>query len=415
MGMPRRFLLFYAAALVLAGALPAQARSASHAELATAWYDFAARVNAELDPELARTPAEDLAQSRMALAMFEAVNATRPRYLSYLGMQAAPADTDGAQAANAAAHAVMDASFPVAREKIDVFYAKQITGVDDGLGKTRASLVGEHAAALVLARPALDASVTYAPYRPETQPGRFTSPGLPDIEPYAVALHPWFLASPSALRPGPPPPLDSAAYAESYNLTRTLGARASTQRTPGQTEAARFWLSYSYTDAVHQAAARTPDSLLETTRFYALFTMAVTDARIALGDAKMHYLTWRPITAIRNGDRTGNTNTPRDAGWLPLVPTAVDPEYPSGHSGMSAAIAVALGASTGNTADTRYTFRSKSLPTASRSLTLTQYAQIVPMARIWGGSHFHFSTEAGSALGRQVAELAVGSFAPKVK
>ena len=411
----RRNVLALAAALTLLAGQAARAAAGGPGALAAAWVDFAAKVNAERDPEAARTPTEDVALPRMTLAMFEAVNATRPRYVSYIGVAPAPAGTDGAQAASAAARTVLEASFPAARDKIENFYAKETLGAAEEIAKTRATLVGEHAAALVLARPALDPAVAYEPFRPETPPGHFIAPALPDVEPYTIALKPWFLPSASAFRPGPPPALSSPAYAESYNLTRTLGARASTQRSPGQTEAARFWLNYSYADAVRQAAARSADSLLETCRFEALFSMATMDARIALADAKLHYMTWRPITAIRNGDRTGNPDTPRDADWLPLVATPTDPEYPSGHSGMSAAIAVALGASPGNTADTRYVFHSKSLANASRSLTLAQYAEIVPLARIWGGGHFHFSTEAGSALGRQVAELAITQFAPLAK
>ena len=64
--------------------------------------------------------------------------------------------------------------------------------------------------------------------------------------------------------------------------------------------------------------------LVDSARLFALVAMASHDAYIAVFDAKYHYNLynlWRPITAIRNADLTGNKATPREATWLPLGDT----------------------------------------------------------------------------------------------
>jgi len=43
------------------------------------------------------------------------------------------------------------------------------------------------------------------------------------------------------------------------------------------------------------------------------------ETETAVFEAKYHYLFWRPITAIRNGDRDDNAATERDADWAPLI------------------------------------------------------------------------------------------------
>ena len=55
--------------------------------------------------------------------------------------------------------------------------------------------------------------------------------------------------------------------------------------------------------------------------FMALYSIALTDASIAVFDAKYHYEFWRPVTAIRNGDIDDNPATEREATWQPLDST----------------------------------------------------------------------------------------------
>ena len=73
--------------------------------------------------------------------------------------------------------------------------------------------------------------------------------------------------------------------------------------------------------------------------FMALYSIALTDASIAVFDAKYHYEFWRPVTAIRNGDIDDNPATEREATWQPLDSMPMHPEYPCAHCIQSGAAA----------------------------------------------------------------------------
>ena len=161
----------------------------------------------------------------------------------------------------------------------------------------------------------------------------------------AATMKPFALTSPSQFRPGPPPALTSDAWARDYNEVKTLGARNSTLRTPEQTATAQFWASngpQQYLDSASGLPPIAPSGVADRARFFALLSMAISDAGIAVFDAKYAYNFWRPVTAIRNGDLDGNDATERDAGWLPLVDTPLHPEYPCAHCTVGAAYAAVL-------------------------------------------------------------------------
>ncbi|HSU33918.1 MAG TPA: hypothetical protein VLJ11_22010 [Bryobacteraceae bacterium] len=72
------------------------------------------------------------------------------------------------------------------------------------------------------------------------------------------------------------------------------------------------------------------------------------DAGIACGDAKYHFASRRPITAIQAVDQDGNPATEPDVNWMPLLVTPPFPEHPSGHSMVSTTGAAVLAERFGN-------------------------------------------------------------------
>src|SRR5207302_1418841 len=143
--------------------------------------------------------------------------------------------------------------------------------------------------------------------------------------------NPWVLARPDQLRPGPPPSLKSETWAHDFNEIKTLGAKNSAARTAEQTAAAKFWEASApaiYFGIVRSFAAAPGRDVAENARLYAAVAMAMDDALVAVMDAKYTYKFWRPITAIRNADRTQNRATEGDPGWLPFIDTPPHPEYP---------------------------------------------------------------------------------------
>jgi hypothetical protein len=136
--------------------------------------------------------------------------------------------------------------------------------------------------------------------------------------------------------------------------------------------------------------------------------MAGIDAYIAVFDAKFHYNFWRPITAIRNADLTGNPATPRDASWLPLGDTPMHPEYPCAHCITSGAVSTVLQAVVGDAVE--ITLTSPTAPGVTRRWTrLQDYRDEVSEARILAGFHYRFSADIGKEMGRKIGELTVGT------
>ncbi len=88
-------------------------------------------------------------------------------------------------------------------------------------------------------------------------------------------------------------------------------------------------LGPAWQEAARQLAAAKGLGLAESARLFALLNMGVVNSFINDWDAKFTYNFWRPVTAIRNGDRDSNDMTERDPGWTPLNATPMHPEYPS--------------------------------------------------------------------------------------
>jgi hypothetical protein len=124
-------------------------------------------------------------------------------------------------------------------------------------------------------------------------------------------------------------------------------------------------------------------------------------------------MAWRPLNAIRNGDRDDNPETVRDADWEPVMPTPNHPEYPCGHCGFSGVYAALLASETDGPVEV-------SSDTAPMPVTISfpdwpAFLAAASLARIQGGMHFRFSNEAGQSLGKRVGELARARFAPPLR
>src|SRR4029453_11537449 len=125
------------------------------------------------------------------------------------------------------------------------------------------------------------------------------------------------------------------------------GAKTGSARSAEQTEIARFWEmigAAAYNPLVRQLSVAKGLDVIENARLFALVAMATADAYIAVFDAKYTYNFWRPVTAIRNGDRHGNDAIERDAAWGPIIPTPTHPEFPFAHCITQSAAASVLGA-----------------------------------------------------------------------
>jgi hypothetical protein len=344
----------------------------------------------------------------MHVAMFEAVNAVERRYMPYkLDLTADPSTSKEAAAATAA-HAVLVQLHPEQRSALDQALQSNLATVPDGDGKSKGIELGKKTAAGIIALRADDGSTAQESYRPATKPGVYVPTGIP-IEVTSGGFKPWVMEKGSQFRPGPPPALDSEVWTRDYNEIRELGGAKSAKRTAEQTDMGRFWFltgPRSFAPLVRLVADYKKMDLVDSARLYALVAMASNDAFIAVFDAKYAYNFWRPITAIRNADQTGNAATPRDASWTPLGMTPAHPEYPCAHCIVASAVSEVLQRVGGEDVG-ELTLTSAIAPGVTRKWKrLADYSKEVSDARIYAGFHYRFSTEVANAMGKKIGELA---------
>jgi hypothetical protein len=392
------------AGLVILLALPQVAR----ADMVSDWSTRAIAIGTE--KQMPNAPlTRGLAM--MHVAMFEAINAVERRYMPYKVDLTADQSTSKEAAAATAAHEVLVQLYPDQKSALDQALAANLATVPDGDGKSKGIELGKKSAGGIIALRSDDGSKAQESYRPVTKPGVYVPTAIP-IESTSGEFRPWVMQKGSQFRPGPPPTLDSAVWTRDYNEIREVGGAKSTKRTAEQTDIGRFWFltgPRSYSPLVRQVADKTKMDLVDTARLYALVAMASNDAFIAVFDAKYAYNFWRPITAIRNADQTGNAATPRDASWTPLGMTPPHPEYPCAHCIVASAVSEVLQRVGGEDVG-ELTLTSAIAPGVTRKWKrLEDYSKEVSEARIYAGFHYRFSTEVANSMGKKIGELAATS------
>ena len=243
-------------------------------------------------------------------------------------------------------------------------------------------------------------------------PGVWVSVGAaPPVLPGWRNVTPWVLRNLSPFQPDGPPPLHSRRYARDYNEVKELGSLTSLTRTDEQTEIARFWLAPPapiWNGVARQMIHAHGLNLSATARALALMYLASADASIACWEAKYTFNFWRPITAIQNGDVDDNVRTEADPAWTPLFPTPQHPEYLSGHSTNSSAMATVLKLLFGDEPGAPIVAISPTNPGFERHWArLSEGVEEVIEARIYAGIHYRTSDEDGAAVGRKVARFVV--------
>lgn len=345
------------------------------------------------------------------VAMYEAVSAVERRYAPYRLNLTADKSTSKEAAAASAAHGVLIALHADQQASLDATLKASLAAIPDGDSKTKGIALGRQAAAGVLALRADDGMNAPESYRPHTQSGVYVPTVIP-VASTTGAMTPWVMDKGSQFRPTAPPALDSQTWTDDLNEIRDIGGRTSRARTAEQTDIGRFWFvtgPQAWNPIVRQIAAARKLDLVDSARLFALVSMATSDSFVAVFDAKYHYNLWRPVTAIRNADQTGNTATPRDAAWLPLGETPMHPEYPCAHCISSSAAGAVLTALFGDDI-AEVSMTSATAPGVTRRWTRIQdYTAEVSLARIVAGFHYRFSTKVGEEMGRRIGELTVAT------
>lgn len=187
----------------------------------------------------------------------------------------------------------------------------------------------------------------------------------------------------------------SAYYAQAkevYDLSQTL--------TSEQRAIALFWPDNLWHGVLSQVLAVEKPGLDKAAVAFAQLGIAMSDACVTLFRAKYRHTTVRPVTYIRA--------VMKQPTWNTVIATPAHPEYPSGHSVLSAAAAETMTSLFG--ANYKYTDKPFNLPgVAPRSYNSFEEAAIeAGTSRVYAGIHYRktceVSLEQGKRIGRNVAQ-----------
>lgn len=343
------------------------------------------------------------------LAMHDAVNGITGEYETYLSPQPAPANASPEAAAISAAYHSLNNlrpgnESPLAQNFSNAIVGRGLSMDDPGIEYGRAA-----AAAILTLRENDQSSTAQFNYDAPNagEPGvwvRLTS--APALLPGWGRVTPFVLRSAAQFRPDAPPALDSERYAKDYNEIKKIGAKFGSTRTTEQSDIALFWRASPtaiWNPVLRQAAQTRNHNLSEQAQLFALFYLAAADASIACWETKYEFNFWRPQPAIVNGNNDGNDATAGDATWEPFIPTPPHPDYASGHTANSSAMAKILTLEFGDNPGITLTVTQTGI-----TRTWTSFSEAVDEvidARVYSGIHFRNSDEVGARMGRQIAQF----------
>ncbi|HET6645752.1 MAG TPA: vanadium-dependent haloperoxidase [Pyrinomonadaceae bacterium] len=353
-------------------------------------------------------------------AIYDAVQAIEKEYEPYY------ADIPGANGSSVAAtakaaHDVLVSRFPWQADALDDIYdnyllSKGILPDNPGI------VVGAIAAANIIALRANDGSFPNpapTPFNGGTDPGvwRPTPPANASmLAPWLATVTPFTMRSPSQFRANQPPPaLKSPEYTRDYNEVKALGADNS-PRTFEQNELANFWNSnyvVLWNSVLRNLANLHVDNIADSARLFALADMSMADSIITSWDSKLHFVFWRPITAIRLGHTDGNPNTIAAPAWNSLLTTPPYPDYTSGANNISRAALRSFALFFGTEEMTFQITTTNPGPTVQDTRTYNLFADAaeeVVDARVYQGIHFRFADTAARKQGKQIAQWAFSHF-----
>jgi membrane-associated phospholipid phosphatase len=325
--------------------------------------------------------------------------AATSRILTYLSLAqyraalAAEAGTDHSMhpsvstAVAAASVAVLSDFFPLAAAALEAQFDADLAASlwPGGMHEDPAAgaAVGRAVAAQVLAREATDNYYVHSPGALPVGDGYWIPAPVPT--PIVLSLfgvQPFFLTSADQLRPPPPPAFGSPEFLEALAEVRAI----SDTRTAEQLEIAQTYATAMppFTAGSENLEA---DQLIidhhrterEAARILAYANAAAFDAQIACWDAKFTYWFIRPSQADRGVTVAPGLTLPNH------------PSYPSAHMCITAAIMSVL---------------IDAFPSERHRLEV--YITTAALSRLYAGLHYRFDVEAGVAIGRQAAALALG-------
>jgi hypothetical protein len=409
-----------AASLVVTTIVALNLSPVARGDAVTDWNTIAVdTISAATPPRPGPVPFLDIAV--VQAAVYDAVQAIGGRYKPYKVEISGASGSSPEAAVAKAARDVLISIFPDKSESLDLMYRGYL--VKKGLKENDPGVaVGEKAAANIIAAHASNVRVPNPspdPFRGDTKPGMWRPTisyqyGPPPSNsamatPWLSAITSFTLNSDDQFRAKPPPALTSEEYTKAYNEVKDLGSLAKSKRNEQQEELAQFYAGdffKLYHNILQEATKKRVDKIDDSARLMALSTMAVADAVVTCWDSKRHYVFWRPITAIQEGENDGNPNTVGDPNWQPFLNTPPYPDYTSGANNLIGSLTRTFSLFFGKD-DVPLTVTSMNPKSTQKTREYKKFSDMASdmiETRILHGLHFRFADEAARDQGRQVAE-----------
>jgi hypothetical protein len=207
-------------------------------------------------------------------------------------------------------------------------------------------------------------------------------PARPTIEPFFGNVKGWWIKNAAKYRPDAPPATDSEALKKEIATVKSISRLQSKERM----DVIVKWsdAEFSSTPIGHwntiasELLSKNKKTDLEIVCTLAAMNRALMDAAIVCWEAKTYYCYPRPSQV--------------DPTMFPRLPLPNFPSYPSGHSVFSSAAATILSYYLPNEAD-----------------NLNKMAEEASISRLYAGLHFKMDCDAGTLLGKKMAELGIES------
>jgi hypothetical protein len=320
------------------------------------------------------------------LAMYNAVVGITGTYEQYRWNAPAPHSASPEAAAAAAAHKVLVTYFPAARTALDGHLAASLALVPDGGPQDKGVGYGVRAAEHIIALRANDGRGVVVAPQLGTDPGDW-GPTPPAMAPFSSAflggVTPLAIQSATQFAPGEPPRIGTQIYEDEFEEVRVLGDIDAPEsvRSNAMEQTAKFFSDAGIVPmqaALRRFATENALGIDDSARMFAAVDTAIADGAITVWHAKLQYMWWRPITAIRAAGYTT---------WTPLIVTPPYPEWPSGLCSVVGAASTVLTRLNGN-GMLNLTISSAAAAETRTYATSAQIAADAVNARVWSGIHF---------------------------
>jgi hypothetical protein len=293
------------------------------------------------------------------IAVHDALNNIKPKYERYALNEREQHADPSAAVASAAYWAIKglgrQGTFP-----LDTWYNESLSIIPDGESKELGEALGKKAADAIIANRANDGftQVLAASVNPPdgTTPGAYRHTNLLNLRyvpNWGTVVKPYVVSSNDQFRPAGPYAVTSPGYASDYNEVKAKGARVGSTRTTEEETLAKFWAenrpSIIWNNLARAVVGTKKLDAWKTARLFALIHTAIADGMNTCLNAAYYYYSWRPETAIHEGNNDNNPATTADASWIPFLTEAPNtiaaanfvsppiPEYPSGYAIMGSA------------------------------------------------------------------------------